>query len=577
MKIKYVFFLFAIIQFLNCMLANAQGGFTKVINGTNPVTTFASNGIYKGAAWIDFDNDGDIDLFAYPNKLFRNDGNGSFTALADLPYTPLEPQGGSSWADLDNDGDIDCIISERPSGAFLNDGAATFTNISAQIANLNTFPSWGCAIGNWNNDAFLDFIYAHAAGFHAAGPFPCKLYLNTNNSVTPQNIIGYAITDITDTYTVPYWSDYDLDGDMDLFIASGPGGTPGFDYCYKNMKVETGLDTLQLMTTELFATQQQDGQCYNFIDADNDGDLDLCLTNYAGAQTRLYENTGGAYLSHIAPFTTTTQNLTNCWGDYDNDGDLDVVITADASTSKLYLNNGSLAFSPAISIGSISSCGVTNGDYDNDGDLDLFFHGQNAGRALFENTSGNSNNWANIKCNGFASNKSAIGTIVKLKAVINGNPVWQLREINAQNSFQSQNDLRVHFGLGNATLIDSVIFIFSSGQTDVITNVSPNQFYCHDEGSNNLCLVTGVNEIRQDNIFAIFPNPTENSISIQSKNEAQIIDGWSIIDETGRIILSSEQKSIGALKIDVQRIGAGKYWINLMSEHKISSVAFLKP
>nr|MBK9653237.1 VCBS repeat-containing protein [Bacteroidota bacterium] len=90
----------------------------KSYKWNKPCYNFTSNGIYKGAAWIDFDNDGDIDLFAYPNKLFRNDGNGSFTALADLPYTPLEPQGGSSWADLDNDGDIDCIISERPSGAF---------------------------------------------------------------------------------------------------------------------------------------------------------------------------------------------------------------------------------------------------------------------------------------------------------------------------------------------------------------------------------------------------------------------------------------------------------------------------
>lgn len=576
MKNSHYFLIVLIsIQFSSALITKAQGGFTKVVNAANPLTTFTSTGIYKGAAWVDLDNDGDVDLFAYPNKLFRNDSNGNFTALPDLPYTPLEQQGGSSWADLDNDGDMDCIIAEKPSGAFLNNGTGGFTNISAQIPNLNAFPSWGCAIGNWNNDAYLDFIYAHAAGFHSAGPFPCKLYLSTNNLVTPLNKTGYGITNTNGPYTVPYWSDYDLDGDMDLFVASGPGGSAGFDYCYKNLKKESGLDTLQLMTTELFATQQQDGQCYNFIDADNDGDLDLCLTNYGGAQTRFYENSNGTYLSHLTPFTTTAQNLSNCWGDYDNDGDLDVVITADALASKLYFNNGSLSFAPAISIG-VSSSGVSNADYDNDGDLDLFFHGQNTGRALFKYTAASGNNWVNIKCKGLSSNKSAIGTIVKLKATINGIAVWQTREINAQNSFQSQNDLRVHFGLGNAAAIDSIIFNFSSGQTDVVTNVAVNQFYCHDEGSSNLCLLIGMKELSKNQNFSIFPNPAEQFISIQSKNPSQAIDSWSISDAAGRILLSSQQKSKGLVRIEVQKLVAGNYQLSLVSEKKTSSLTFVK-
>jgi enediyne biosynthesis protein E4 len=362
---------------------------------------------------------------------------------------------------------------------------------------------------------------------------------------------------------------------MDLFVASGPGGSAGFDFCYKNLKKESGLDTLQLMTTELFATQQQDGQCYNFIDADNDGDLDLCLTNYGGAQTRFYENSNGTYLSHLTPFTTTAQNLSNCWGDYDNDGDLDVVITADALASKLYFNNGSLSFAPAISIG-VSSSGVSNADYDNDGDLDLFFHGQNTGRALFKYTAASGNNWVNIKCKGLSSNNSAIGTIVKLKATISGMAVWQTREINAQNSFQSQNDLRVHFGLGNAAVIDSIIFNFSSGQTDVVTNVTVNQFYCHDEGSSNLCLLIGVKELNKNQNFSIFPNPAEQFISIQSKNPSQAIESWSISDEHGRILLSSQQKSIGLLRIDVQKLLAGNYQLTLVSEKKTSSLTFVK-
>ena len=84
---------------------SAQSVFTKVVDPTNPVTTFTTAGIYKGASWVDFDNDGDVDLFAAPNRLFRNDGNGIFVQLIDLPFVPIQNPGGASFADLDQDGD----------------------------------------------------------------------------------------------------------------------------------------------------------------------------------------------------------------------------------------------------------------------------------------------------------------------------------------------------------------------------------------------------------------------------------------------------------------------------------------
>src|SRR3954463_7142689 len=95
----------------------AQGGFTKIVDPLNPVTTFTTPGYYKGAAWIDFDNDNDLDLFASPNFLFRNDGNGIFTQLVSpFGFTAMQNPGGSSWADLNGDGFIDCIIAQYPSG-----------------------------------------------------------------------------------------------------------------------------------------------------------------------------------------------------------------------------------------------------------------------------------------------------------------------------------------------------------------------------------------------------------------------------------------------------------------------------
>jgi hypothetical protein len=184
------------------------------------------------------------------------------------------------------------------------------------------------------------------------------------------------------------------------------------------------------MTSELFAIQIQDGQCFNFVDYDNDGDFDLCLTNYYSAPTRFYKNNGGTYLSIPTPFTTATTNIANCWGDYDNDGDLDVIITNDNQITRYYRNdNGVFVFlSNGLSTPTATN-GAANADYDNDGDLDVFFNGVgNNGNTtsvgLYRNdTVAGNRKWVNIKLTGTASNKSALGAIVRLKSTINGQPV----------------------------------------------------------------------------------------------------------------------------------------------------------
>lgn len=559
----------------------SQAGFVKIVDATNPATTFLSPGIYKGAAWIDFDNDNDIDLFASPHRLFRNDGGGSFIEIpAPFGFVALQNPGGSSWADLNADGLIDCIIAQHPSGIYINNGNETFTNISSQIDSFNVFPSWGCAIGNWNNDAFPDFIFAHAANFHLAGPFPSKLYLNTNNAITPSYVTGYTLTDSVKPYTVPYWSDFDLDGDMDLFVASGPGGSAGPDFCYRNLKMETGLDTLERITNTLFSNQLQDGQCYNFIDFDNDQDLDLCLMNYSGAKSRFYQNDNNVYTELNFPFTTQLSNLTNNWGDFDNDGDLDVLITNDQQPTKYYINNGNGSFANAQNIGIAGACGIANGDFDNDGDLDLFIHGNGSSRAMFRNdTAANGNHWINIKCTGTISNNSAIGTIVKIKAVISGVPVWQMREINAQNSFQSQNDLRVHFGLGDATSIDSLIIKYPGATDQIFINIAPDIFYCHFEGNSSLCQVGLSNEELQPlKALNFYPNPVHDFLEIilTEKNSSFPIV-VEVIASNGAVVYADEiMTSKEKFTIDLRKLSAGNYSVAVVINSQKYSAKFIK-
>lgn len=127
-------------------------------------------------------------------------------------------------------------------------------------------------------------------------------------------IEDYEFTQNLAPYTIPTWTDYDQDGDLDLFIGSGPAGSAARDYIYINQLIETGsVDFIRLEDGPL-GTDLQDGQTYNTIDYDNDGDFDIFLTNYSAVPDRFYINDNGTYVSTSTTFTVTGSNLANNWG-----------------------------------------------------------------------------------------------------------------------------------------------------------------------------------------------------------------------------------------------------------------------
>jgi hypothetical protein len=268
------------------------------------------------------------------------------------------------------------------------------------------------------------------------------------------------------------------------------------------------------MTEEPWAAVNQDGQCYSWVDYDNDGDFDLCLTNYGGAASRFFRKDGDVYTPVTMPFTNTSTRLSNSWGDYDNDGDLDVIITNDQVVTQLYINNnqGALELAANSLTTAAGGCGAVSGDYDNDGDLDVFIHGLNAARSLFLNESvAAGNHWVNIHLTGTISNKSAIGAIIRLKTFIDGSPVWQMRQVTAQNSFQGQSDLRVHFGLKNATTIDSLEIRWPSGITETYANLEIDSFYTLIEGDGPTGTTTpGLSSFQ----VSATPNPVAGIVTI---------------------------------------------------------------
>jgi enediyne biosynthesis protein E4 len=467
------------------IVARAQSSFLIVADTSNPVVNFKTTPApYKGTAWIDLDLDHHIDLFVAPNALFKNLGQGQFIRLPNTPWdSGQQIAAGGSWGDLDNDGDPDLLTANLNASLFKQE-QGIFQKINDLLPGLgNDFPAWDCTLADPDANGRLDPLWVHAKDFHPLGPFASKFYLQDQQGRF-QAFKGIELCDSLAPYTIPIWADYDLDGDLDLFVGSGPGGRPGPDFCYKNLLRERGTFALERLLKAPFG-QMEDGQVYSFPDVDNDGDRDMCLTNYMGAPSRFWRNVNGQYQPESHAFTTRRANLSNSWADLDNDGDLDGVFTKDsAAYAILYWNDGKGNFSKTQTPAhpGRSTAGISIGDYDNDGDLDFYTNGGANVRTLYQNSLLPTNKWVQLSLEGVSSNRSAIGTLLRLKAKINDQWVWQMREISAHNAFQSQHDLRVHFGLGNAKVIDSLEIRWPSGKVEHFQKLQPKKFFHIREG-----------------------------------------------------------------------------------------------
>lgn len=356
--------------------ALAQTTFTKLTTG--PVVTDGADG--EGCAWVDFDNDGDLDLYVScdqtgANLLYRNDGNGVFTKLT---TGAIQSAGvgsvSASWADFDNDGRIDLFVSRQDGGRgllFQQQTNGTFTRSALALGGF----SWGSAFADYDNDGLVDLLVGDTTRsilWHNVGPGSFVAVTNTPIVSTP-NASNIA------------WTDYDNDGDMDVLVTRS--GTTA--RLYQN----DGKGNFTAVANGAFPTQIDRGTGAAWGDYDNDGfpDLFLCRLDSSFQQqlpSFLVHHNGDGTFTQVqqAPFTNDTGYAVSAsWADYDNDGWLDLFVTnfGNGGKNRLYHNNGDGTFERVLS-GSIgsdlgNSAGAAWGDYDRDGFLDLFVaNGTNA-------------------------------------------------------------------------------------------------------------------------------------------------------------------------------------------------------
>lgn len=146
--------------------------FVRITAASNPIAVDAGDANYNGSSWVDYDNDGKLDLFVNRGKLYHNEGNGVFTRVTNHGIGAGLQQGlgsGNSWADIDNDGDLDCFYSGLRSKLYRNEGNGAFTAMNiGDIGSSFETRGWSCAWADYDNDGFVDLVITHPAGFTGA-------------------------------------------------------------------------------------------------------------------------------------------------------------------------------------------------------------------------------------------------------------------------------------------------------------------------------------------------------------------------------------------------------------------------
>ncbi|MCB0856232.1 MAG: VCBS repeat-containing protein, partial [Bacteroidetes bacterium] len=365
--------------------------FTLITKGKIATDTTNTNGV----SFVDYDADGDLDLFLTNanapfgfNTLYRNEGNDQFTSVNAGEITGVQTASfGHAWGDYDNDGLPDLLIvnafTQFGSVLYRNLGGGKFQRNENLDLGRNAVKGFNAAWADYDQDGFLDVVITHPAQFVGTPVTSNFLFKNDGNGYFSQNA-STPITRPIAPFTNASWIDYDQDGDQDLFIGSGPAnGTLAPDFIYQNQLKEKGKPEFIRLTQPSFAKDSLDGQVWNWIDYDNDGDLDAYVTNWGGSfgglKNHLYQNNEGTFSKITEGDIVNDQgiSLANVWADFDNDGDLDCFVgNGGNQPNRFYQNNGDGSFTTLAKGHLVESqkntWGVTVGDYDNDGDQDLF-------------------------------------------------------------------------------------------------------------------------------------------------------------------------------------------------------------
>lgn len=475
-----------------------------------------------GAAFLDYDQDGFIDIYvcngtwvkglnsgekpdnAPENHLYRNLGNGTFEDVTEKagvggPWYSM----GVTVGDYNNDGYPDMFVSNYgPNVLYKNNGNGTFSDVTkkSKIISAERDFSVGSVWLDYDNDSFLDLYVGKYLNFdpnykyyYSPDGFPPPLAYDSQPDVLYHNNGDGTFDDVTKAMGILDLdgramgvgaADYDDDGFVDIYVANDHT----MNYMWHNNGGK-GFTDLGTPTGTAFGQSGESAvsMAVDFADYNGDGLLDIFVSD--DKYCRLFENKGNgifsdrSYPSGIAMPAGQFVGWSSSFIDYDNDGDVDIYKANGAlkhlygQEDQIFENIGEGNFKDVSTetgkyfLEKYVSRGACFGDYDNDGDIDAFIVNLNDHSKFLRNNRGSQNNWLAIKLEGTASNRDGIGAKVK---VISGTLV-QTAQKKSTTGYLSQNDPRIHFGLAKNSVAEKIEVKWPSGKVQVVENVKANQ------------------------------------------------------------------------------------------------------
>jgi len=468
-----------------------------------------------GVGWADYDNDGWLDLYVSnhlpivsPSYLYHNEG-GRFAPPKVMASGDLH---GVAWGDYDNDGAADLFVAggnNTPDGpAFANilfhNKGGVLENVAPTAGVEDTAGrAYGGTWADYDRDGLLDLFvvnyYTSVALFHNRGDGTFE------NVAQAAGLSEAAPGEASAAGTLcASWADYDNDGNVDLVTVSLGTGIA----LYHNNGDGTFTDVARRagVVVDGYLGDEKDPRgpagC-SWGDYDNDGDSDLYIVTRAGEQGRnlLFQNQGDGTFVEVgakAGVDVSAYGQSAFWGDFDNDGDLDLYVINgfdDRGTGKdpyawniLFLNAGDGTFvrvaPDAAGAEGFPFVLETTGavaDYDNDGFLDIYVNDERAfpedvlrnnymRRNLLLRNAGNGNHWLELRLRGTVSNRDGLGA----KVYVDAGGKKQFRDTASRSHIFAQDSPVVHFGLGGASVADTVTIKWPSGITQTLTDVESN-------------------------------------------------------------------------------------------------------
>ncbi|WP_298896866.1 CRTAC1 family protein [uncultured Psychroserpens sp.] len=487
-----------LMTFLSSMTLQAQN-FTKITN--DPFTMDGGNS--HGIAFGDYNNDGYPDIYVSnlneKDFLYKNIGNGSFARVKNNIVVDSEYNTASAnWVDFDNDGDKDLFLAvgstHEPENnvLYINSGNDKFKlAIESKVGDLINYKGSTESVtwGDLDNDGDLDMFEVNWK------VQPNLLYINQGNGTFKQDSIS-GITNNLDWAITANWIDFNKDNQLDLFVArQGYPISAG-----NNNNIQLSSDNSLYIGTQ----EEQLNNAFNqydplvssggnsitssWGDINNDGYLDVFIGNFDNQGNFLFLNQEGKGFERVYNDPVVNDkafSIGSSFGDLDNDGDLDLFVSngyQEPEKNFLYLNNGDGSFTKVNSgiITQEKTINVANvlEDFDNDGDLDVFVVSRDGNNNLmYRNEINSSNNWLKIKCVGVQSNKGALGVKIKISYRENSKDKIQYRELHQLSGYGAHGESIIHFGLGKQKVVDKIEIIWPSGVTQEFKSVKVNKFY----------------------------------------------------------------------------------------------------